>query len=217
MRFTQFKKASFKTQLFVSAKSTVAIPIYNPLARDALIQASLDPAVSKIDFLSSANIRGQHVRLDAIVIHRDGAKYSLEIGSARQRDFDEEGLVLVAFSDLGIASLEQRAEEILQEPRLSNARAIWRNFKTEVSFADRAEIIGALETYGALSIRELHKVVQVSRPLTTLVYALACDGSIEIDISKRALSGRTVVRPGFSRQQKLGKVPGCPSISREFA
>lgn len=198
MRFTQLKKASLPAPLFISAKSVVAIPIANPLARDALIQASLDPAVTKIDFLSSVNVGGQHVRLDAIVLHRDGRKYSLEIGDVRPlRDIDEEDLVQVAFADLGIASLEKSAEEILQEPRCSNAREVWREAHTEVTFNDHAEIIAALEAHGPLAIRELHKVVRVSRPLTALIYALAREGSIEIDISESALSGQTMVRPGF--------------------
>jgi hypothetical protein len=219
MRFTQFKSASFKTQLFVSAKCAVAIPIGDMLTRDALIQASLDPAVTKIDYLPSANVGGQQVRLDAIVLHREGGKYHLKFGSTRPRDFDEEGLVLVAFSELGIATLKQSAEEILQDPGFSSARTIWQYSNTEISFHDRATIIAALENHGPLSIRELQKVVHVRRPLTTLVYALACEGSIEIDISERALSGRTVVRPGFSRQRKLGKVSDgvCPPISKEFA
>jgi hypothetical protein len=219
MRFTQFKQTSFPDRLFVSAKSAVAIPLLNSLTRDALIQASLDPSVSKIDYLSSATIEGHHVRLNAIVLHRDNRKYCLEIeGAMPLRDLDEEGLVLIAFADLGIASLEKTAKEILREPGCSNAREIWRNVNTEVSFNDRAEIIAAFETHGSLSIRELHKVAKVSRPLTPMIYALACEGSIEIDISKRAMSGQTKVRPRFFGQLPPAKMSdgSCASISKEM-
>jgi hypothetical protein len=216
MRFTQFKQTSFPDRLFVSAKSAVAIPLLNSLARDALIQASLDPSVDKIDYLSSATIEGQHVRLDAIVLHRDNRKYCLEIEGARPlRDLDEEGLVLIAFADLGIAGLEKTAKEILREPGCSNAREIWRNVNTEVSFNDRAEIIAAFESHCSLSIGELPKV---SRPLTPLIFALACEGSIEIDISKRAMSSQTKVRPRFFGQLPPAKKSDglSASISKEM-
>jgi hypothetical protein len=216
MRVTQFKKASLPAKLFVSAKSSVAIPITNTTARDALIQASLDPAVSKIDYLSWANVSGENVRLDAIVLHRDGRKYCLEILEARPlRDLDEEGLVLVAFANLGISSIEKSAEEILQEPRCSNAREIWQNCNTRVSFHDQADVVTALEAHGALTIRELGKIVDVSRPLTTVIYALACEGVIEIDISERKLSGHTMIRKSFRKQQRSGNtlVDVCPPMS----
>jgi len=55
--------------LFVSAKTSTAIPARCALVRDALVQASLDPAVRSIDFIASARVGATPVDLNATVIH----------------------------------------------------------------------------------------------------------------------------------------------------
>jgi hypothetical protein len=197
MRITQFKRASFPANLFVSAKCTTALPIVNLVTRDCLIQASLDPAVSKIDFLSYANVGDENVRLDTIVIHRDGGRYALDIEEiAPVRDLDEEGLVLVAYDLLGLDVLRLKAAEVRQEPKLSNARTVWHHRGRIVGYDDRAAICGVLEEQGALPMRKLEAAARTSRPLAGSVYALACEGVLDLDIFGEPLSGRTVIRMG---------------------
>jgi hypothetical protein len=204
MRITQFKRAFFPANLFVSAKCATALPIANLVTRDCLVQASLDPAVSKIDFLAYANVDDENVRLDTIVIHRDSGRYALEIEETSPvRDIDEEGLVLVAYDLLGLDVLRLKAAEVRAEPRLSNARMVWRHHGRIVGYDDRAAICGVLEEQGALPMRELEASVQTSRPLAGSVYALACEGTLDLDIFGEPLSDRTVIRMGSKAPRSM--------------
>ena len=53
------REAQANGQLFVSAKSAIAIPARHSMLRDALIQASLDPAVRSIEFIASTRVSGE--------------------------------------------------------------------------------------------------------------------------------------------------------------
>jgi hypothetical protein len=204
MRLTQFKRASFPANLFVSAKCTTALPVANLVTRDYLIQASLDPAVSKLDFLSYANVGEEIVRLDTIVVHRDGGRYALDIEETSPvRDLDEEGLVLVAYDLLGLDVLRPKAADVRAEPRLSNARTVWSHHGRIVGYDDREAICGVLEEQGALPMRKLEVAVQTSRPLAGSVYALACEGVLDLDVFGEPLSGRTVIRMGSKAPRNM--------------
>ena len=215
MRITQFKRASFPANLFVSAKCTTALPIVNLVTRDCLIQASLDPSVSKIDFVAYANVGDENVRLDTIVIHRDGGRYALDIEeTAPLRDIDEEGLVLVAYDLLDLDVLRLKAAQVRAEPRLSNARTVWRHHGRIVGYDDRAAICGVLEEHGALPMRKLEAAVQTSRPLAGSVYALACEGVLDLDIFDEPLSGHTVIRMGLKSPRNMPAPMNAPQLRR---
>jgi hypothetical protein len=92
-----------ETQLFISCKTATAIPTRCSLVRDALIQATLDPAVRAIEFVASARVRAQTVALDAVVIARDDGRWLLDVVEARPlRDAESEGLALLAQDELGL-------------------------------------------------------------------------------------------------------------------
>jgi len=194
MRITQFRKASFQVNLFVSTKCAVAIPMRSLLERDVLIQASLDPFVRMIDFVSSAKVEGQQVKVDTIVLHRDGNRYAVEIDNFRPpRSIEEEALVLGALSNLGIRPLPLSPADILDEPRHSSAREVWHHHQAYVPFDDRTNVMAAIEEHGALSINDLSNLINVRKPMKSIVCALACEASVEIDLSK-PLGGKTTVR-----------------------
>jgi hypothetical protein len=98
-------RAGQNGQLFVSAKTSTAIPSRCALVRDALVQASLDPAVRSIDFIPTARVGPTPVDLNAVVIARDDGRYLLDVLQARPlRDVENEGLALLALDQLGLPS-----------------------------------------------------------------------------------------------------------------
>jgi hypothetical protein len=197
MRTTQFKRATLPAHLFVSAKCRCALPIVDILTRDYLTQASLDPAVHTLDYISNANVYGQNVRLDTILVHRHGRRFVLDIDeTSRVRDEDEEGLVLLAYAALGLGVLQLCAADVRVEPRFSNARTVWHHHGDTVSHDDRAAVCGAVEEHGALSIRHLDEIVQFSKPAVDVVYPLACEGALELDIFREHVGPHTTVRLG---------------------
>jgi hypothetical protein len=97
------RAAPAATSLFISAKTTVAIPATCPLVRDALIQATLDPSVRTIEFLAQAWVDATPVDLNAIVIVRDDGSFVLDVVLARPvRDVEQEGLALIAYRPAGV-------------------------------------------------------------------------------------------------------------------
>lgn len=118
--------AAINGNLFVSAKTSTAIPARRELVRDTLVQTSLDPAVRSIEFIPTARVGATPVELNAIVIHRDDGRFYLDVVAARPlRDFEDEGLVLIALQELGLAPITLTAADIKREPRFANSRLVW--------------------------------------------------------------------------------------------
>ena len=64
-------------------KTSVAIPTTCALVRDALVQATLDPAVRAIEFRAQARVDATQIDLNAIVIVRDDGRFYLDVVPAR--------------------------------------------------------------------------------------------------------------------------------------
>jgi hypothetical protein len=194
MRASQFRKTATSPRLFVGPKSSAAIPISSLLLRDAVLQATLDPAVRTIDFVPSARVDQATVKLNAVVLQRDDGRYMLDVVEARPlRDIDGEGLFLLALEQLKISTLELTAADIRKEPRFSNCREIWRHKAHPVSMGMRMGIQRALEDEGPLSILQLEAIVQSRFDIETAVFALACDAVLELDLDKTPLGHNTIV------------------------
>src|SRR5271170_5306748 len=111
--------------LFISAKTTVAIPAPCPLVRAALVQATLDPSVRSIEFLAQARVDATQVTLDAIIIVRDDGRFVLDVVPARPvRDVEHEGLALIAYSRLDLTLVTLTAADIKREPRFANSQLV---------------------------------------------------------------------------------------------
>jgi hypothetical protein len=48
--------AAPRTDLFISSKTSTAIPARHALVRDALVQATLDPQVRSLEFIPTATV-----------------------------------------------------------------------------------------------------------------------------------------------------------------
>jgi hypothetical protein len=100
--FPTFNKSTVQdpSDLFVSVKTTTAIPVRHPAVRDALIQSSLGPRVRSITYVAAAVI--EEVDLGAIVVKRDDGRFLLDVVKARRiGNLEDEGLALIALAELG--------------------------------------------------------------------------------------------------------------------
>jgi hypothetical protein len=181
--------------LFVSAKTSAAIPARCPLLRDALVQATLDPVVRSIEFIASARVRQAQVELNAIVLDRADGRYLLDVVPARPvRDIEREGLVLIALDELALPSIVMTAEDIKREPRSANSRLVWSYRMHPVGIGMRLRILQALADDGPMSLASLLSAVQGERDPSPAVMALVCSNLVELDLTSAPLGPSTIAR-----------------------
>jgi hypothetical protein len=181
--------------LFVSAKTTTAIPASCPLLRDALVQASLDPVVRSIEFIASARVRQAQIELNAVVLDRDDGRYLLDVVPARPlRDIEREGLVLIALDELALPSIVLTAADIEREPRFANSRLVWSYRMHPVGIGMRLRILQALADDGPMSLATLLSAVRGERDPSPAVMALACSNLVELDLTSAPLGPSTIAR-----------------------
>jgi hypothetical protein len=187
-------QAAPHADLFISAKTATSIPARNALVRDALVQATLDPQVRTLEFIPSATVGTAPVALKAIVATRDDGRFYLDIVEERPlRDVEDEGLALIALSDLGLSPLTLDAVDIRREPRFANARAVWAYRMHPVGLEMRLQILTALQEFGPLPLGSLLQRVQSVRDPAPAVMALCCSNLIEIDLVSQPLGPLTIV------------------------
>jgi hypothetical protein len=188
-------RAAASGHLFLSAKTSTAIPARNPLVRDALVAASLDPAVRSIDYIASARVAAASVKLCAIVIFRDDGRYLLDVLEARPlREFDAEGLAQIALRDLGLTPLTITRADIKREPRYTNARLVWAYRMHPVGFAMRMRVLSVLQEDGPMAMGRLLSSIQADRDPSPAILALACSDLLELDLFTEPLGPSTIVR-----------------------
>jgi hypothetical protein len=183
------------TSLFVSAKTSVAIPAACPPVRDALIQATLDPSVRTIEFLAQARVGATQVDLGAIIIVRDDGRFVLDVVAARPvRDVEQEGLALIAYSRLGLSQITLTAADIKREPRFANSRLVWSYRLAPVGISMRMAILQVLADDGPMALSRLLSSLRSDRDPNPAILALACSDLIELDLVSRPLGPQTIAR-----------------------
>jgi hypothetical protein len=188
-------RAAASGHLFLSAKTSTAIPARNPLVRDALVAASLDPAVRSIDYIASARVAAASVKLCAIVIFRDDGRYLLDVLEARPlREFDAEGLAQIALRDLGLTPLTITRADIKREPRYTNSKLVWTYRMHPVGFAMRMRVLSVLQEDGPMAMGRLLSSIQADRDPSPAILALACSDLLELDLFTEPLGPSTIVR-----------------------
>jgi hypothetical protein len=184
-----------RSDLFISSKTSTAIPARHALVRDALVQATLDPQVRSLEFIPSASVDAAQVALRAIVITRDDGRFYLDVVEARPvRDVETEGLALIALDRLGLARLTLTGADIKREPRFANARAVWEHRMHPVGISLRFRILTVLQEEGPLPLGCLLKQIRATRDPAPAVLALACSDLIELDLISHALGPLTIAR-----------------------
>jgi hypothetical protein len=189
------RAAHAAANLFISAKTSVAIPASCSLVRDALVQATLDPSVRSIEFLAQARVDATQVDLDATVIVRDDGRFVLDVVPARPvRDVEQEGLALIAYSRLGLSQITLTAADIKREPRFANSRLVWSYRLAPVGITLRMRVLQILADDGPMSLARLLTAVRSDRDPNPGVMALACSDLIELDLISRHLGPQTIAR-----------------------
>jgi hypothetical protein len=198
MRITQFRNRpqASSSRIIASPKCETAIHARNVLLRDAIIQASLDPAVYKIE-LVPLPVPDPSLALKALVVDRDGQRLILDHRPAEAKEprtIDDEGALLVALDDLGLQLVELDPREIRKEPRFTNCREVWRHHRYAVPIRDRLEIMQVMAEDGPQRIRELESRVSPTINLIASVCSLACSNILELELNQSPLGPRTIVR-----------------------
>ncbi|MBJ7405436.1 MAG: hypothetical protein JHD07_19865 [Bradyrhizobium sp.] len=182
--------------LFVSFKTSQAIPSSRLFRRDFMIQSTLDSGVRRIGYHPIVVHDDRAIRAEALVIDRDDGRYAVDFVDARPpEDARGEGLLQLAFEQGCSGILAITSAEAGREPLLSAAREVWRHSAVMVNAGDRAQVLHALEQEGPIPLRALEGLVATRRDPISVAYALACEGSAAIDLSG-GLDGRTMVRGG---------------------
>jgi hypothetical protein len=191
----QNQRAATSGHLFISAKTSTAIPARSLLVRHALIAASLDPSVRSIDYIASARVETASVKLNAVVIVRDDGRYFLDIVEARPlRDIDAEGLTQIALRDLDLTPLTVTREDIEREPRFTNSKLVWEHRMHPVGISLRMRVLGILNEDGPMTLARLLAAIQSDRDPSPAIMALACSDLIELDLITRPLGPATIAR-----------------------
>ena len=194
MRVSQTAKGA-ASALFISAKTTVAIPSACSLVRDALIQSTLDPSVREIKFLAQARVAATQIDLNAIVIVRDDGRFYLDVVPARPvRDVEIEGMALIALAELDLTPITLTAGDIRREPRFANSRLVWSYRLHPVGISMRMRVLQILADDGPLNLARLLSAVRSDRDPGPAVMALACSDLIELDLVSRPLGPLTIAR-----------------------
>jgi hypothetical protein len=189
------RAAAAGANLFISAKTSTAIPARNLLVRDALIEASLDPTVRSLDYIPSARVGSAAVKICAVVIGRDDGRFVLDVVEARPlRDMDAEGLEQIALRDLGLAPLTITRTDIQREPRFTNSKLVWNHRLHPVGLSLRMKILGVLGEDGPMTLARLLSSIQSDRDPSPAIMALACSDLLELDLVSRPLGPSTIAR-----------------------
>jgi hypothetical protein len=191
-----FKARHGRPDLFSSAKTPTPIPARHAALREALAQASLDPAVRSIVYVASANAgSAQVVEVDAVILKRDDGAFHLDVVPARRiRDLDDEGMVQIALRELGLQQLVVTADDLRVEPRKSNARLVWSYKDRAVPVPLRIGIIKVLADDGPMQLGALLETIRSGEDPSAAVMTLACSDLLEIDLTSGPLGPSTIVR-----------------------
>lgn len=179
---------------FVGAKTSGRrIPVDCAMARQALVQASLDPAVEAIDFIATAQVRGIAVPVRAIVlIHADGPCL-LDLADAEPpEDIDAAGLRLLGIEALEIPTLTWMQADLNREPWAGNCSTVWASHRQRVAPDDRVRILHRLEETPDIPLIELASVVQIGDGAAA-IFALACEDRVELDLASVPVGPSTAV------------------------
>jgi hypothetical protein len=178
-------------ELFTSAKTAKPIRVDSTLFREALIRATLDPAIRSIDVLPGPT-SSQPLQL-AIIVRDDGRFV-----------FGVDGDAPTSIVSVDLARFEKPSpplrthfltmQELLSEPRYSNEHLVWSHRHRRVSLGLRLQILQVLTMSGPMKLRELGSTIGALGNLPTRVFAMACADLVELDLTSAPLGPESIVR-----------------------
>jgi hypothetical protein len=182
------------SDIFESAKTTVAIPITVPLVREALIQFTLDPAVRAIEIAPRDAARSEAARHGAIVLVGETTRELLDFPElVPTRDIDETARSLLERAE-NLAIRRITAAELRREPRASNCKMVWTCRNRRVIVDDRIRLLDLLDEEGPQPLSRAAAEMRFARGAISAVLAMACADLIEIELADAPLGPKTIVR-----------------------
>ncbi|MFK4726064.1 hypothetical protein ABIE89_007164 [Bradyrhizobium niftali] len=182
--------------LFLGPKCAVAIPLETFLQRDALREASLDPAVCTINYRAAPNPYGAPPTLKGVVLGRIDGDYLLDVCRIRpHRSPAASSRLAEQLAATGLRLLERDATDIRREPIYSNVHEVWSHAHYPVPIIDRLRIGAALCESGPQTVHELRQRARPDCHLLAAVSALGCQGLLTVDVREGPLGEQTMVRP----------------------
>jgi hypothetical protein len=179
---------------FFSAKTNAAIPVRCSLLNDALVQATLDPEVLSIEFLTHERV-ATSVTFNAIVIVRDEGRFVLDVAeNPLARDLERESPASSICEQLGLSQIILTAADIMQEPRHANCNLVWSYRTLPVGISMRMGILQCLADDGPMSFGRLLSALRGDRDPSPAVLALACSDLVELDLLSGPLGPETITR-----------------------
>ncbi|MGY3236679.1 hypothetical protein ACVMAJ_003569 [Bradyrhizobium sp. USDA 4448] len=182
--------------LFISHKASRAIPFTSTLTRDYLIQTTLDSDINRIEYQSSVVLDQRIVSAGGIIVQRFDGRFAVDLVHARPAsDPAAEALTQLAFARRCHGIIEVTAADIRAEPRCSAAREVWSHRSVRMHADDRAEILETLERDGPVGLGQLVGSVATRGEARALVFALASEGAVELDLHG-GITDELIVRSG---------------------
>lgn len=183
----------FSDPAFISAKCSLAIPLSGAIDVDALIGATLDPAVTSIEYLASIDVLGLELPLNAVVITRADGRFLLSIiDDSEVHDLEEVGIQLLALEQHGIGCVDITRAELRTEPGRGDRRRVWASRGIDVSETAKRSVVAAFQDRDEIPIGELAELIATPTAVEAL-FALACRNLVSLDFTA-PLSLGTIVR-----------------------
>ncbi|QRM36032.1 hypothetical protein [Microvirga sp. VF16] len=203
---------------FEGAKTTTAIPARDRHVLDALIVASLDPAVRAIAPADSLTISLDGLPVQHVPDFRlqtDGQEIIVDVyrpsrAKAARTRFEA---VAQALASQGIAYECREPTPIHGSPLVMNARSVWGCRHASVAAADQVAVLALLRQRSPLPLAEVAQVVRAGDPVSSIL-ALVCRDLVEADLAAGPLGPDTPIRrrrlPPQSRDVASAR-PGAPN------
>jgi hypothetical protein len=179
--------------LFIGFKASRAIPLRDNLTRDFLVQSTLDGGVCRIDYQPAPPADDGKVPRGTIILERSDGRFAIDLAveGKPSNDGTAEALLDVAFERNCAGIIVVDAADILSEPRCSSAREVWSHRTMRIHGDDRAQVLEMLESEGPTKLARLEEMVVTRGEARATIYAMACEGTIELDL--RSGLGRDAV------------------------
>lgn len=171
--------------LFLTPKSERAILVLDPVLHDALRQAALDQAVSRIEYVGSVPVDNRPYAMNRVMLVRNGFSELLDLGPP-MREPSEAALFVAAAKSLRARVAYITTESVSREPRCSNSRLVWAERYRYVPVGVRGRILEQLRTHGSSTIE------RIGPDFKNAVFALACEATLHIDIDCQRIESAQV-------------------------
>ena len=176
------------------AKCRRPIPFVAALLRDHLIQLSLDGEVAELDYVEATVAGPIEIAVKLVVAYRADGGFVQEIGPERPAAESSRLREVATVHGLAVETVDPR--DIMAEPGLGAARAVWAKRGRRVDVGTRFALLDALAADGPMRLLEL-------------CWPIA---SLRGDVAIHSLSDRSVIRRSSSH--RAGFMSTRPSLAR---